>query len=446
MGTRSNASQSSSSGKVLSADQLKRLARHKYIAEGQSLCEPYLQPFWRWLVEQIPVWWAPNALTLAGLIINGSTTFVLMLFCADARGQAPSWCYYLCAGGLFTYQALDAIDGKQARRTNSSSPLGELFDHGCDALTIVFVVIGVCMMVELGSTPWLLFVECFATMFVYYSAHWQAYCSGIIHFSWFDVTEAQLLIILMHILTGLFGTSIWQAEILSTGLPYKTIPAVCSVVAALTVCAGYFHVILMRGGVGKNGSTIAGTSVLSPVFPIGILIFCAYCFWKTSATGIFEHHPVLFVLTYGMSACKLSNKLVISCISCSEMELWDSSFMGPIIVLVNQYFSVIDDYPALWFCFIFCTADMIVYSVKLCAVICDYFNIHCFKIKMPLPNTSANSFPVERDRGYYSDRRHHRDAPHQSHHETSHQSHSVAQTMNCYSSMSYDNSSRLQRI
>jgi phosphatidylglycerophosphate synthase len=31
-------------------------------------------------------------------------------------------------------QTFDAVDGKQARRTNSSSPLGELFDHGCDAL------------------------------------------------------------------------------------------------------------------------------------------------------------------------------------------------------------------------------------------------------------------------------------------------------------------------
>lgn len=33
------------------------------------------------------------------------------------------------------YQTLDSIDGKQARRTNSSSPLGELFDHGCDAVS-----------------------------------------------------------------------------------------------------------------------------------------------------------------------------------------------------------------------------------------------------------------------------------------------------------------------
>lgn len=31
---------------------------------------------------------------------------------------------------LKTCQTFDAVDGKQARRTNSSSPLGELFDHG----------------------------------------------------------------------------------------------------------------------------------------------------------------------------------------------------------------------------------------------------------------------------------------------------------------------------
>lgn len=49
--------------------------------------------------------------------------------------QAPPWAYIACACGLFIYQSLDAIDGKQARRTNSSSPLGELFDHGCDSLS-----------------------------------------------------------------------------------------------------------------------------------------------------------------------------------------------------------------------------------------------------------------------------------------------------------------------
>ena len=50
-------------------------------------------------------------------------------------GQDPIWGQIATAIGLFIYQTLDAIDGKQARRTNSSSPLGELFDHGCDGVS-----------------------------------------------------------------------------------------------------------------------------------------------------------------------------------------------------------------------------------------------------------------------------------------------------------------------
>ena len=49
--------------------------------------------------------------------------------------QAPRYVTFVCAIGLFIYQTLDAIDGKQARRTQTSSPLGELFDHGCDSVS-----------------------------------------------------------------------------------------------------------------------------------------------------------------------------------------------------------------------------------------------------------------------------------------------------------------------
>lgn len=38
---------------------------------------------------------------------------------------------------ISTYLNMDAIDGKQARRTGTSSPLGELFDHGCDAINLM---------------------------------------------------------------------------------------------------------------------------------------------------------------------------------------------------------------------------------------------------------------------------------------------------------------------
>ena len=49
--------------------------------------------------------------------------------------QIPGWIPMMVAVGMFIYQTLDAIDGKQARRTGSSNALGELFDHGCDSIS-----------------------------------------------------------------------------------------------------------------------------------------------------------------------------------------------------------------------------------------------------------------------------------------------------------------------
>lgn len=46
----------------------------------------------------------------------------------------PYFYYIVCACGVLIYQTFDAVDGKQARRTGQSSPLGQLFDHGCDAV------------------------------------------------------------------------------------------------------------------------------------------------------------------------------------------------------------------------------------------------------------------------------------------------------------------------
>ena len=55
--------------------------------------------------------------------------------------QVPRWACFVCCLGLFIYQSLDAIDGKQARRTNTQSPLGELFDHGCDSLSTGWILV-----------------------------------------------------------------------------------------------------------------------------------------------------------------------------------------------------------------------------------------------------------------------------------------------------------------
>ncbi|RMC21763.1 hypothetical protein DUI87_02632 [Hirundo rustica rustica] len=149
-----------------------------------------------------PAWIAPNLITIIELLINIFTTLLLVCYCPTATEQAPSWTFIACACGLFIYQSLNAIDGKQARRTKSSTPLGEPFDHGCDSLSTVFVVLRTCIAVQLGTNPDWMFFCCFAATFMFY---WQTYVSGALRFGKIDVTEIQIFIIIMHLLAVIGG-------------------------------------------------------------------------------------------------------------------------------------------------------------------------------------------------------------------------------------------------
>ena len=61
--------------------------------------------------------------------------------------------YVIAAICAFIYQTLDAVDGKQARRTNTSGPLGQLFDHGCDALANTIGGTLLFQALQLGADP-----------------------------------------------------------------------------------------------------------------------------------------------------------------------------------------------------------------------------------------------------------------------------------------------------
>ncbi|KAK3015985.1 hypothetical protein RJ639_006681 [Escallonia herrerae] len=64
----------------------------------------------------------------------------------------------------------DVVDRKQARRTNSSSPLGELFDHGCDALACAFEALAFGSTAMCGrSTFWFWVISAVS----FYGATWE---------------------------------------------------------------------------------------------------------------------------------------------------------------------------------------------------------------------------------------------------------------------------------
>lgn len=71
----------------LSAAQLRRLEEHRYSAAGVSVLEPPLQLYWTWLLQWIPLWVAPNSITLLGLAVNLLTTLVLIFYCPTATEE-----------------------------------------------------------------------------------------------------------------------------------------------------------------------------------------------------------------------------------------------------------------------------------------------------------------------------------------------------------------------
>lgn len=87
----------------------------------------------------------------------------------------------------------DGVDGKQARRTNSSTPLGELFDHGLDSWACVFFVATVYSIFgrgESGVSVSVLYYILWVVLFSFILSHWEKYNTGILFLPWgYDVSQ-----------------------------------------------------------------------------------------------------------------------------------------------------------------------------------------------------------------------------------------------------------------
>jgi len=379
---------------VLTDSQLKRLKDHKYCSEGKSALEVFFQPFWNYVVSKMPLWVAPNLITISGLIINVFTSALILLYSPKADSdEVPGFVFILCAIGLFLYQTLDAIDGKQARRTNTSTPMGELFDHGCDAVSTLFLSTSIACALSLGTYPRYLFFFFINNVAIFYLAHWQTYCFGKLMFGLIDVTEAQVQAMAIYVFAGIYGPQFFRQEVmvLQFRMPLaKLLVYVCAFTAVIYTLTAFRKIF--KGGAGKNGTTVATTSVLTPVVPIGIVIACAFYVYKHSTDNLFHTSPVLIMMMFGFSTAKITCNLVIASMSKSPLDMLDSTMLGPISLACFNYFSVqsllsyvaldsvITEYVFLIALFVYSVLNFVVFSVQVCQEISENFGIAVFTI------------------------------------------------------------------
>jgi phosphatidylglycerophosphate synthase/multisubunit Na+/H+ antiporter MnhC subunit len=178
----------------LTDEGLQHIKSHAYVGGEYTWLDSKLNHYWLFVTNLMPIWLAPNLITLIGFVCVQSA-FALSWYCSPNFVEDPPT--YAIVYGLvasFAYQTLDAVDGKQARRTDSSTPLGQLFDHGCDAFTVVsnhsWGLI-CCRGGPTFETAACMFLMCFC----FWLSQWEEYHLGTLSTSWgqLGVTELQYI-------------------------------------------------------------------------------------------------------------------------------------------------------------------------------------------------------------------------------------------------------------
>eukprot|EP01137_Pigoraptor_chileana_P006881 Opistho-2@51744 len=184
-----------------------------------------MHPFWDAFVKILPRWLAPNLMTFSGFLLLLLNFMLLCVFDWDFRVAfdedpflVPSWVWFTCGISHFLSHTLDGADGKQARRTGSSTPLGELMDHGCDSMAAWLMFLSLLSPLGVADNPWQLFWILNGVMLAFYCTHWEKYITGVLFLPWaYDLS--QIIITVVFIVSGFYGTHLWTFRL--DFLPYE---------------------------------------------------------------------------------------------------------------------------------------------------------------------------------------------------------------------------------
>ncbi|CEQ43054.1 SPOSA6832_04957, partial [Sporobolomyces salmonicolor] len=193
-------------------------SEYSYSAVDKSPLSNYvMRHWWVWTASFAPKSLAPNAITLLGFAAVVANFLTVWVAVPDLVGPGGSWVYASCALGLFFYQTMDNIDGKQARRTGTSSPLGELFDHGLDTLNCSIGGLIQAAAMGLGQTPYALLcvlVPCWSM----YVSTWEEYHTGTLYLGYVNGPVEGVLIAVGILLVSAFKGPGWWALPVSEAL------------------------------------------------------------------------------------------------------------------------------------------------------------------------------------------------------------------------------------
>lgn len=359
----------------------KQLLEYQYHGTDKSLIYKYMwKPLCASAVECLPVWLAPNVITVTALALVCATHAALAFYMPNLTVEegvvTPSYIFVLTGVMLFAYQFLDNLDGHQARRTKTSSPLGLLMDHGCDAFNTIIGSISVATAVCAGPS-WKSWTVLITAVIVFIMNTWEEYYRGALILPIINgPNEGILVAIGIYFMTAVVGPAWWISNsitIAASSLPdclqkssfspytqdlfatlqlpghyherlmmnmydadvdvvtgnanitvlYNTIAVGFLVVSGtITSLGNVFQVFRAVNGGNPEGHGKYGTGwflkhcpflhALTRLLPLLVINVLANAWFFHSPTHIFVQHPRIFCWTVGLLYTKLSIHLMIA--------------------------------------------------------------------------------------------------------------------------------------
>jgi ethanolaminephosphotransferase len=402
----------------ISDDALIHLRSYKYSSVDLSPTSKYiLGPWWNAFVNVLPRWLAPNMVTLLGFMCILGNIALLVIFMPDLVGPGPSWLYFSFAFGLFMYQTMDNVDGKQARRTNTSSGLGELFDHGIDSLNCTLGSLLETAAMGLGPSRTGVFTALCPCLPMFFST-WETYHTHTLYLGFINgPTEGLLIACGVMIISGIYGPSVWTQPIATFAPIGDRIPEnldwmggytikdiwVGLIVSSLVFTQIPFCVYNVVQARRKNNLPIAPvflewTPMAVYTLSIGAWVFSPY------STLMPENHLVLFCLTMSLVFGRLTTKVILAHLTRQPFPYWTVMLLpligGAVIGNLPRFgfaqVSAEAELSYLWAYFVFACAVYFRWAYLVVTSICNFLGINALTI--PKEKLEANRVAREAEK------------------------------------------------
>jgi len=303
----------------------------------------------------------------------------------------PGYVWVAVAVLLFLSHTLDGIDGKQARRTGSSTPLGELFDHGLDSWATIFITGAIYSV--FGRNDDGFSISIFRMFCIHWNvyicfllSHWEKYNTGVLYLPW-GYDFSMIGSFLLYLITSLGGQQMWNRFLPGGIQPGFLLEASCYIgnigltlpIALWNIRNSYIE------GTGRNRSL---PEAIRPLVSSTIAMFLFFLWVIFSQNDILDRDPRCVFLVTGTVFANICCKLIICQMSNTRCELL-SFILAPLtlataFVLLVPGLTARSEMSVLYGLTVFAVVAHIHYGTCVVQQMCDHFNIRPFHIRYPV--------------------------------------------------------------